>query len=164
MFCTNLPQIFGTWNCVHLSLRRFRHLTLCLCRDWSILRLSGLSACLQPEATAPLKTDNCFKEPNNKIYFNTLSTTLMCNHKARGGEGGQSGCKNILQLALIVSASVLLLLSPRQAKNTTESTHSKFPLSPFPLIKLPSQWLIARPDLCLVSGLSPHLCLLCNSC
>lgn len=114
----------------------------------------------------PLKTDNCFKESNNKINFYTLSTTLMCNHMARRGgerEGERQAewSKNILPHALIVSASVLLLLSPRQAESTTENTHSKFPLSPFPLIKLPSLWLIAGPDRGLV--LSLHHCLLYNS-
>lgn len=76
-------------------------------------------------------------------------------------EGGMEGgfqSKNILPAALIVSASVLLVRSPRQAENTTENTHSVFPLTPFPLIKLPSQWLITGPDL----GHVP--CLLCNSC
>lgn len=81
----------------------------------------------------------------------------MCNHKARRGEGRQTESKNILRLALIVSASVLLLLSPRQAENTTENTHPEFPLAPFPLINLPSQWLIAGADLGLVTPVATSL-------
>lgn len=74
--------------------------------------------------------------------------------QGRRGEAGyvQSVSKNILRLALIVSAVVLLCLSPRLAENTIENKHSKFPLRPFPLIKLPSLWLIIGPGRDLVSA------------
>lgn len=125
---------------------------------------------------APVKPDNCLKLSYNKVdpwhfvdNFDVQSwgekRGEVCRRGGRGasgqagvgGWGGCSGSKNILLRTLIVSASVLLLLSPRRARDTTENTHLQFPLAPFPLIKLPSQWLIANTDL------QPlPLCLLCS--
>jgi len=77
----------GPWICPRAEVdMRFLAIIL-LCRSQFML---------QPEAPTPFKTNNSFKESNNKLNFYTLSTTLMCNHEAGGGEKGQSGSKNIL--------------------------------------------------------------------
>lgn len=71
---------------------------------------------LQPEAPVGSFENLTTVESNNKVKFYTLLTTLMCNHKAGGG--GESVSKNILRLALIVSAFVLQ--RPDWLKNRTE--------------------------------------------
>lgn len=55
--------------------------------------LAALTSSCRQKSSAPLKSDNCLKESNNKVSFYTLLTTLMCNHKARGGERGRVGGK-----------------------------------------------------------------------
>lgn len=95
------------------------HLTLYLCRN----RLPWL---LEKKLTTA---------PSSETIKSTLTLgrQLWCaitRREEKKGGSGQTGSKNILPPALIVPASVLLSLSPRQAENTNwkhtfkVSTHS----------------------------------------
>lgn len=85
-------------------------------QGWSILRLSGFSACLQkPQLLQKLTT--VLRSQTIKSTFIVCQQLWCAITRWEEGTVGQSGSKNILWLALIVSASVLLLLSHRQAES-----------------------------------------------